>query len=639
MGNLSNKRKQIGSLESPEVNNTGIDSYVVWRALTTKTYKILEYNLVKRYGNVLSNEHSECLMRAVGECAALALGRQSGRYAYGLDTGFGKTELVVALLSAIHILGYNHLSIMVCQFKIEALCELKRKLVAEGVPEYKIGLVYAPTSNASEPCTQPNDLRQFQLVTHNRVKDSRCDIIKQNTYLNKTRSLVIWDESFLKSQPKSLSINELSKAINSYTIDHRHLESHFHLTKWLQGSLSLLSTEEGSQQSNNKPLEISLGGLDVELLTSYTNLLDLWRTYGSSKTHTVYQQEMLKELLSMANSPIRLTMSGAVGSLKGQAVISYEVSIPESFTNMVILDASVTVRDLANMDSSVTVETRNMVQKDYSSVNIHQLFANGGRDSLTKDFAKSSIADRKTSQEVLAVVNSRPTEEAFIIFTYNFKGIDGVNFESILRADMTTSGIDSFAVVGEGKPRFQFLTHGNETSLNGLSYCTNVIMVGVLHLKPDTIDGLIIGQRDNLTHEQNLEERKRVDTSEKVHKVYQALSRGSCRSVNNGRSLPMNAWVIHRSLDIREGLSKVMSGVNWLEWASCLTEVKANGQKLAVDILSYLEARPPVDYPLSIRSVKSDMNIDSTTTWQRALANALAMTDKFTKVKQSIVLA
>ena len=98
------------------------------------------------------------------------------------------------------------------------------------------------------------------------------------------------------------------------------------------------------------------------------------------------------------------------------------------------------------------------------------------------------------------------------------------------------AGIDSFAVVGEGKPRFQFLTHGNETSLNGLSYCTNVIMVGVLHLKPDTIDGLIIGQRDNLTHEQNLEERKRVDTSEKVHKVYQALSRGSCRSVNNGRS-------------------------------------------------------------------------------------------------------
>jgi hypothetical protein len=303
---------------------------------------------------------------------------------------------------------------------------------------------------------------------------------------------------------------------------------------------------------------------------------------------------------------------------------------------MVILDASVTVRDLANMDSSVTVETRNMVQKDYSSVNIHQLFANGGRDSLTKDFAKASIADRKTSQELLAVVSSRPIEEAFIIFTYNFKGIDGVNFESILRADMASSGIDSYALVDEGKPRFQFLTHGNETSLNGLSYCTNVIMVGVLHLKPDTIDGLIIGQRDNLTHEQNLEERKRVDTSEKVHKVYQALSRGSCRSVNNGKSLPMNAWVIHRSLDIREGLSKVMSGVNWLEWTSCLTEVKANGQKLAVDILSYLEGRPPVDYPLSIRSVKSDMNIDSTTTWQRALANALAMTDKFTKLGRSI---
>lgn len=636
MGSLSNKRKSVRSLESPEVNTMGIDSYIAWRTLTTKTYKILEYNLVTRYGNVLSNEHSECLMRAVGECAALALGRQTGRYAYGLDTGFGKTELVVALLSTIHILGYDHLSVMVCQFKIEALCELKRKLVAEGVPEYKIGLVYAPTSTASEPYTQSNDLRQFQLVTHNRVKDSRCDIIKQNTYLDKTRSLVIWDESFLKSKPKSLSINELSKAINSYTIDHRHLDSHLHLIMWLQRCLSLLSTEEGSQRSNNKPLELTFDGLDMGVLTSYTNLLDLWRTFGSSKVHTNYQREVLKELLSMANSPVRLTMSGVIGSLKGQAVVSYEVSIPESFTNMVILDASVTVRDLANMDSSVTVETRNMVQKDYSSVNIHQLFGNGGRDSLTKDFAKASIADRKTSQEVLAVIKSRPSEESFIIFTYNYKSSDGVNFESILRADMESVGIDSYDLVDGGKPRFNFLTHGNETSLNGLSYCTNVIMVGVLHMKPDTIDGLIIGQRDNITHEQNLEEARRVDTSEKVHKVYQAISRGSCRSVNNGKSLPMNAWVIHRSLDIREGLSKVMSGVNWLEWTSCLTEGKANGQKLAVDILSYLEARPPVDYPLSIRSVKSDMNIDSTTTWQRALANALAMTDKFTKLGRSI---
>ena len=654
MGSQSNKCKSVPSGQSLEISKPSLPSNLMFTTskptkavklftdhdqlmeLSIKAYEILVKNLID-YGNVLNDEHSSCLARAVGESAALALGLIKGRKAYGLDTGFGKTEMIVALLSAIHHLKLDHLSIMVCQFKIEALCELKRKLMQEGVPEEKIGLVYSPLTTASLPYTKSTDLRQFQLVTHNRVKDSRCDIVKQNSYLDKPRSLVIWDESFLKSQSKSLSLNELSKAVSNFSIDHRHKQSHEALIKWLQSSLSKLSNEEGLQQINNKPLELTLVEMDDEVLTSYTNLLDLWRTFGSSKAHTNWQRELLKELLSMANSPIRLTMGGTVGSQKGQAVVSYEVTVPASFTNMVILDASVTIRELASMDTSVKVVEANMIQKDYSSVNIHQLFNNGGRDSLTKDFAKETLVERRTSQEVIAVIKSKPTEP-FLIFTYKTNG-DGVNFESILRADMASVGIDSLALVEDGKPRFQFLTHGNETSLNGLSYCTNVIMVGVLHLKADTIDGMIIGQQDNLTHEQDLDEARRVDVSEKVHKIYQALSRGSCRSVNDGKALPMTAYLLHRSLDIREGLNKVMRNVNWLEWTSCLTDSKTNGQKLSVDILSYLEARPSVDYPLSIRSVKADMKIDSATTWKRALAIALSRTDRFTKVKSSIDLA
>jgi hypothetical protein len=659
MGSQSNKRKsqvstsgQVPSGESLQivksislVNSRTSGQTIVslveaeaiqeWAKLSALAIHILKKNLVTNFGNVLNDEHELCLTKLLTGSAGLALGRDTGRFAYGLDTGYGKTESIVALLSAIHHLKLDHISVMVCQLTVEALCALKRRLMEEGIPEQKIGLVYSPLTTASLPYTKATDLRQFQLVTHNRVKDSRCDIVKQNTYLDKARSLVIWDESFMKSQSKSLSLNELSKAVSNFSIDHRHKQSHEALIKWLQHSLSKLSTEEGSQQINSMPLELALVGLDDGVLTSYTNLLDLWKTYGKSKTHTDWQRELLKELLSMANSPIRLTMSGAVGSQKGQAVVSYEVTVPESFTNMVILDASVAIRDLANMDSSVFNVTDYITPKDYTQVNIHQLFNNGGRDSLTKDFAKETLAERRTSQEVIAVIKSKPTEP-FLIFTYNYKPSEGVNFESILRADMASVGIDTHALVEDGKPRFQFLTHGNETSLNGLSYCTNVIMVGVLHLKPDTIDGMIIGQQDNLTHEQDIDEARRVDVSEKVHKIYQALSRGSCRSVNDGKALPMTAYLLHRSLDVREGLNKVMRNVNWLEWTSCLTDSKTNGQKLSVDILSYLEATPSVNFPLSIRSVKADLKVTSATTWQRALANTLSMTARFTKVGRSI---
>lgn len=618
------------------VNTKAVSDVMVWTNLSILTYKILQNNLVNRYGNILSAEHEECLTRAAGECAALALGKYTGRKAFGLDTGFGKTELVVAFLTAVHRLKLDDLSVMVCQFKVEALCELKRKLRFEGVPDDKIGLVYSPTAIASEPSTPANEQRQFQLVTHNRVVDHRCDIIKQNTYNDKPRSLVIWDESFLKSEVKNIPTNDLTKAIDNFATDHKHLESHIGLIAWLRSCQSLLSAEEVSQQVNSEPLEVNLNATDPNTLSRFTDQVDHWKTYGASRKLTEHQKTVLKELLSMANSPIRLTVSGTGENLKGQSVISYRVAVPESFTSMVILDASVTIRDLVSMDDTVTIETRNMVQKQYDSVTIHQLIANGGRESMTNDFGMKAKEDRNIAQEIIAVIKSRPDNESFIIFTY--KPNDGdVNFEQILRSDMSEARIDSYSIIDD-KPRFNFLTFGSETSLNGFSYCTNVIMAGVLHLRPEVIDGFIIGQRNDLTHAQNLEERKRVDVSEKVHRIYQALSRGSCRGVNNGLAFSMNAWIIHRDLDIRLGLSKRMAGVKWVNWDRVTDDNsdRGNSNKLSLDILSHLEATPVTNFPLSIRSLKADMGIDSDSTWTRALATALDLSDKFYKVDRSI---
>lgn len=108
--------------------------------------------------------------------------------------GTGKTQSVVAWIAATWKLGLK-LSVSVSAAHIEALCDIKRSLVAAGVPERAIGLRHAYGANASEPDTGELD-RRIMLVSHSRMRGGG------NTYLfshhdGKPRDLLIWDETLM----------------------------------------------------------------------------------------------------------------------------------------------------------------------------------------------------------------------------------------------------------------------------------------------------------------------------------------------------------------------------------------------------------------------------------------------------------
>src|SRR4029077_19226656 len=185
-------------------------------ALTARATDIVCNNLM-RYGSTVAGVHRASLDYLLHRMSGLALGIERGRYAFPLACGLGKTQAVVAFGAAIHELELHGLSVAVSATQVEALCELKRDLIGNGVPEEKIGLLHAykfdqkyagaitrgelPTGYASLPATADNDQRQFQLVTHQRVEGGRANLDLFANYQGGRRSLLVWDESLMASQP------------------------------------------------------------------------------------------------------------------------------------------------------------------------------------------------------------------------------------------------------------------------------------------------------------------------------------------------------------------------------------------------------------------------------------------------------
>ena len=133
-----------------------------------------------------------------------------------------------------------------------------------------------------------------------------------------------------------------------------------------------------------------------------------------------------------------------------------------------------------------------------------------------------------------------------------------------------------------------FLTWGNECSLNRFSYCSNVVLAGVLHRNPHELASKIAGEKNDLSTRMPWKQVMEIQTSEVCHCIYQALSRGSCRIIENGKAGRMNAWLIHGSTDIRDTINEAMPGVRWVEWKPKHLMAKTKTGVMVEQIVSHL---------------------------------------------------
>jgi hypothetical protein len=567
------------------------------------------------FGNVLSQAHSVALMRMVGGFSMLATRKVTGRYAFALNTGCGKTQAVVAWCAEVHKLRLSH-SVAVAASKVEALCELKRSLIANGVPADKIGLwhryKYDPDmadkarrgdapKHASEPATTDHDTKQFLLVTHNRIRGGRSTELL-NTYKGRDRDLVLWDESLLVSDHRAVGRAELLGDLGWLRpqielLDNGNVKKASSLSTldYLDRCMKCLEEELTAQVDEDRAAKrITLPPADLDILDIYRSILD---SFPEDRVAS------LQTLLDISSRPVRAIRSGQGGG----AYVAYDISVPHELKRIAVLDASWPIRELEQLDPTIkTMPDFDGRVKTYD-VTIHHLRKGSGRYSTEMSFRQEKVEDRKLSREIVEVVGGIPENEGVILFTFKQRG--KLNITDILRRDLEAAGVDLNATVldhqGHSRPRFVFLRWGQETSLSEHSYSSNVIFAGVLHRSDADLLGAIVAQQDDLLIPVTQEQLSKVKASEVAHNLYQGMSRGSCRIVVNGRSRRMKVWLTISDPKVRELLDLAMPGVTWAKWdTKHLRPDETKIEDTARKIAEYLDGLSAEITKVSTRAIK-----------------------------------
>lgn len=605
-------------------------------------------NDLRRFGNDPSDEQWVTLSKLLSCYTGIAFKQVSGRWAFPLPTGMGKTRSIVAWLWAVNKLGLNDISVIITASKVEALCRLKRDLLESGVAEQKIGLVHSykhdpemadafrkgkreelASGYASEETTEDFEARPFLLLTHQRIK-GKNGIAEFNVYKGKPRNLVVWDESLIVSETFAFADDYLVSDIGAIApLRGGWSPERDEALVYLRDACEKIKQEMDLQKNDpeRKPRSFTLPALSGEQIETYKLAM-----IGPSE-----QATRLKDFLDISQEQLRVLANVK----QGGGVITFRVSVPKELENIVVLDASYPIRELAQLDPSIRQADIPANIVSYDNVTVHQLDHASGRGAMEKEFDKKRGYNR-VSREVAEVIKSIPEDEAVLLFT--FKGKGRLDYRKLLERDLEAEGIDvdaeievNFGSKIEVKPRFVFLSWGNETSLSQYAYCPNVILVGIIHRSHIDIGGAIVGQVGDLLKPVTNGEIDDAVQSEVAHAAYQALSRGSCRIMKGNRTRTMNVWLIHPAREhLRERLSQVMPGVNWVKWEpKFLPTLKPSRRDSKVDPLAqtvreYLNTKLNTEghQKVSIRKLKEALQLVETPnkTVQRAIKKAVELT-------------
>jgi hypothetical protein len=120
-----------------------------------------------------------------------------------------------------------------------------------------------------------------------------------------------------------------------------------------------------------------------------------------------------------------------------------------------------------------------------------------------------------------------------------------------------------------------------------------------------------VGQQDDLTAQVDNKMIKHMVQSEVAHLIYQGASRGSCRIIDNGQAKPMQLYVIHKDIGIRDELDQVMKGATWKVWEPRYASTVATSvtDALALQIRQYLNELSETTEKVSSRAIKEALNL------------------------------
>ncbi|MFL9824706.1 hypothetical protein [Rhodoplanes sp. SY1] len=566
--------------------------------------------LLTGFGSTVSAQHEEALARMTGDFTMLATGELTGRHAYALPCGCGKTIAVRAWCGTLVRAGLPY-SVMITASRIEELDDIYKQLIAEGIPSAMIGIIHSePAGHRFTAPTTDNDERQILIVTHMRLKGAGGLDQDALTYRGRPRDVVLWDEACIVSSSRSVGHRGLVGAIGWIENVAEEDERLVVLSRWLQRCRAAIDREKKAQRADprRKPEPLRLPALTEGQAAGFLAMLQ-----------TEDLLEPVRVLIQMHTEQLRLLGSGQGGG----GVLTYTITVPPSLSNVAILDASAHIRELVKEDPTIHLDEwfRHRTIKQYSRVAIRHLGRSGGRDAMTKEFSKRR-EDRTLSKEIAAQIRPLPAGEAVLIFTHKKRG--KFDMAEVLRGDLRAFGIDVDAMVpnpnGPGLvPRFNWLTHGRETASNHYKHCSHVFFVGTVHLSDVVAAGKLVGQRDDLLSHVTREQIKEVQRSEIANGLYQGLHRAACRDTVDGQAKATTVYVILHDRKAIDLVASLMPGCRVERWE---TEAEAEETKtdMAVrKIVGFLRGlRDGVDR-VSVKIAKAALGSDVTEkVWRRA---------------------
>ncbi len=423
-----------------------------FKALTKPAFERVVRNM-EGYGNSLNEAHRRALMCIVGRFTMLASGTHQGRHAYDLGCGCGKTQAVVAWCAELWHQRQPY-SVLVCQTQVEHLCDLKRQLIANGVPGDEVGLVHSYGDKASLLPTTGNGDKRIVLATHQNVRTGQ-NIDEVNIYQGNPRDLVIWDESLLASDHRSVEKMqvEMGRGYLRPMVDNGRAKADLQETvAYLDEAWKVFDAELARQHQgngNSRPKQLTLRSLTPEDQARMIKSVPSGGHLGA-----------VRELLAISQAPLRVVTANQGGG----GLIKYDVVVPRELRNVAVLDASWAIRDLERLDKTIKDDPNfNGDVKSYSTVTGHHLIGASGRQAMTDAFA-GNRGDRKISKEIARVVKDIPEDQGVLLFTFKPTERRQLDMAEKLRGDLRAEGVDVDAKLASGKPRFAWLTWGRETS-------------------------------------------------------------------------------------------------------------------------------------------------------------------------------
>ena len=262
---------------------------------------------------------------------------------------------------------------------MEPLCDIKRALMDNGVPDEDIGLLHSytfdpdlivpgqplPARHASLPATTDNETKRILLVTHQRVQSAGSPS-GFNNYKDEPRNLLIWDETLITSRHRSIDKTDIAKGIGYLAPDVQpggRLTNNTALIEtldYLDAAMEIIDAEALDQRkTGRKPKPLTLPPATVEQLDLMLRTIKPW---GATAP--------LHQLLEVSQAPIRVVTVNKGGG----GVIQYDIAVSPELRNVAILDGSAAILELVALDNTINMDpTFEGNIKDYSNVTIHQI--------------------------------------------------------------------------------------------------------------------------------------------------------------------------------------------------------------------------------------------------------------------------